>query len=99
MCRTYVEEQIDFPVADVWRDHYYERGLTPYHSPNYAQCRERPMYQMMEQMMERLTTAIEALAYQPQREGYGEPAVPSPPASGRPTGGIDLGDSRNAGGP
>ncbi len=26
---------IDFPVSDIWRDHYYEQGLTTYPSPAY----------------------------------------------------------------
>lgn len=28
-----VEDYIDFPVSDLWRDYYYEVGLTPYPSP------------------------------------------------------------------
>ena len=40
MCRTYVEEMIDFPVSDSWRNHYFDRGLTPHHSPRYRSCRD-----------------------------------------------------------
>ena len=41
MCRDYREDQIDFPVADIWRDHYFDQGLTPFHSPGYRACRDR----------------------------------------------------------
>lgn len=30
---------IDFPVADVWRDHYHAQGLTPYASGRYDKPR------------------------------------------------------------
>lgn len=29
------DDLIDFPVSDIWRDYYYERGLTTYPSPDY----------------------------------------------------------------
>lgn len=29
------DDLIDFPVSDIWRDYYYEQGLTTYPSPNY----------------------------------------------------------------
>ena len=41
MCRTYAEDTIDFRCSDSWRDYYFERGLTPYHSPSYRGCRDR----------------------------------------------------------
>ena len=41
MCRTYVENQIDFRCSDSWQDYYFERGITPFHSPSYRSCTDR----------------------------------------------------------
>lgn len=41
MCRTYVEDFIDFRCSDTYRDHYFEAGQTPFHSPRYRGCRDR----------------------------------------------------------
>jgi len=30
-----MENLIDFPVSDDWRDYYYEKGMTPFPSKNY----------------------------------------------------------------
>lgn len=40
MCRRFVDDMIDFPTSDAFRDHYYEMGLTPHHSPSYSGCRD-----------------------------------------------------------
>ena len=41
MCRTYVEDMIDFFVSDTYRDHYFELMKTPHHSLSYRGCRDR----------------------------------------------------------
>ena len=41
MCRTFVTDLIDFQVSDAWRDHYFEMGLTPFHSSSYRFCKHR----------------------------------------------------------
>lgn len=64
MCRTYVEDMIDFKVSDHWRDHYFENGLTPYHSPAYARCRDRHLARLdsIEALLERLVDVLERRA-------------------------------------
>ena len=41
MCRTYVENLIDFKCSDSWQDYYFEKMMTPFHSPSYRACRDR----------------------------------------------------------
>ncbi len=57
MCRTYTEDTIDFQCSDSWRDHYFERGLTAFHSPGYKGCRDR-----LWDGQERLEEVVRALA-------------------------------------
>ena len=54
MCRTYVEDMIDFPVSDNFRDFYFGKGQSPFHSPTYAKCPER-------QLASTLTAAVRDL--------------------------------------
>ena len=46
-----MDDMIDFPCSDTFRDYFYQRGLTPYPSPSYNSARD-----------ERLAEALESLA-------------------------------------
>ena len=67
MCRTYVDDRIDFPCSDLWKDYYFELGQTPFHSPGYASCRDR-----IDDRLTQLEESIAALA-DVLRDMAGEP--------------------------
>ena len=58
MCRTAVEDMIDFPVSDHWRDYYFEKGLTPHHSPIYTRRPERQLASMLTAAISDLQNAV-----------------------------------------
>ena len=64
MCRTFVEDRIPFRCSDTWRDHYYEQGLTPHHSPGYSRCRDRlaERQESLETTVKELVDAVSGLA-------------------------------------
>ena len=82
MCRTYAEDTIDFRCSDSWRDYYFERGLTPFHSPGYRSCRDR-----LADTVDDIKTAIKEViseAIREPRDTSRDTAGHVPPAGDRP---------------
>ena len=54
-----MEDQIDFPVSNLWRDYYYEVGLTKYPSPGYISGPDRAMLDVLEEISNALKSLLE----------------------------------------
>ena len=65
-----MEDMIDFPVSDTYRDAYYEQGLTRYPSPGYISGRDQAFIDAMHAIVS---------ALQDLREERGGSPFPSPP--------------------
>ena len=70
-----MEDRIDFPVSDTFRNYFYEQGITTYPSPSYISGRDQAFISAMEAIV----SALRDL----QEERVGSP-FPSPPARARP---------------
>jgi hypothetical protein len=70
-----MEDRIDFPVSDTFRNYFYEQGITTYPSPGYISGRDQAFISAMEAIV----SALRDL----QEERVGSP-FPSPPARARP---------------
>ena len=80
MCRTYVENLIDFQCSDTWQDDYFEQGLTPFHSPGYERCRDRldRRVRIIEESIEELATIAHDMSHatSPKDSVYVRPNLP-----------------------
>ena len=70
-----MEDRIDFPVSDTFRNYFYEQGITTYPSPGYISGRDQAFIDAM--------GAIVSALRDLQEERVGSP-FPSPPARARP---------------
>ena len=70
-----MEDRIDFPVSDTFRNYFYEQGITTYPSPSYISGRDQAFIDAM--------GAIVSALRDLQEERVGSP-FPSPPARARP---------------
>ena len=82
-----MEDQIDFPVSNLWRDYYYEVGLTKYPSPGYISGPDRAMLDVLEEISNALKSLLEGdpvlpLRQAPSRPPY-RPPVPPPMEDGK----------------
>ena len=84
MCRTYVEDLIDFPVSDQYRDYYFDKGMTPQHSPKYRACRDR-LADKQEALESRIQELAEAQVRKMDPETVRKVASWQPPARQRYT--------------
>ena len=66
------DDLIDFPVSNLWRDYYYEVGLTAHPSPGYISGPDRAMIEVLSEIRDALTSLLE-----------GEPVLPHRPAPSR----------------
>ena len=64
MCRTYVENLIGFRCSDEWQDYYFEKMMTPFHSPSYPACRDRLAdgYSRLERAIEEIAVSLQDVA-------------------------------------
>ena len=68
------DDLIDFPVSNLWRDYYYEVGLTKYPSPNYISSRDRALLEALADIRDALQSLTGGEAVLPHRP----PPVRSP---------------------
>ena len=82
-----MEDQIDFPVSNLWRDYYYEVGLTAHPSPRYISGPDRAMIEVLSEIRDALPSllgddAVLPLRQAPSRPPY-RPPVPPPMEDGK----------------
>ena len=82
-----MEERIDFPVSNLWRDYYYEVGLTAHPSPGYMSGPDRAMLDVLEEISNALKSllgdeVVLPLRQAPSRPPY-RPPVPPPMEDGK----------------
>ena len=81
------DDLIDFPVSNLWRDFYYETGLTNHPSPNYISSRDRAMLDVLEEISNALKSLLEGDPVLPHREAPSRPPyrppVPPPMEDGK----------------
>ena len=82
-----MEDQIDFPVSNLWRDYYYEVGLTAHPSPRYISGPDRAMIEVLSEIRDALTSLLGDDAVLPHREAPSRPPyrppVPPPMEDGK----------------
>jgi len=82
-----MEDQIDFPVSNLWRDFYYETGLTAHPSPGYISGPDRAMLDVLEEISNALKSLLEGDPVLPHREAPSRPPyrppVPPPMEDGK----------------
>ena len=81
------DDLIDFPVSNLWRDYYYEVGLTAHPSPGYISGPDRAMLDVLEEISNALKSllgdeAVLPLRQAPSRPPY-RPPVPPPMEDGK----------------
>ena len=82
-----MEDRIDFPVSNLWRDYYYETGLTAHPSPGYISGPDRAMIEVLSEIRDALTSLLEGDPVLPHREAPSRPPyrppVPPPAEDGK----------------
>jgi len=75
------DDLIDFPVSNLWRDFYYETGLTNHPSPGYMSGPDRAMLDVLEGISNALKSLLEGDPVLPHREAPSRPPyrLPVPP--------------------
>jgi len=54
-----MEDQIDFACSNLWRDYYYETGLTNHPSPRYISGPDRAMIEVLSEIRDALASLLE----------------------------------------
>ena len=67
-----MEDRIDFACSNLWRDFYYETGVTNHPSPNYISSRDRALLEALADIRDAFTSLL-----------GGEPVLPLRPAPSR----------------
>jgi len=83
-----MSDLIDFAVADVWRDHYYEMGMTQFPSPSYVANRDKALLDTLAAIRDTLEALLEGGAGVPPRSSssraqYRPPPSPPPSTDGK----------------
>ena len=82
-----MEDQIDFACSNLWRDFYYETGLTAHPSPGYMSGPDRAMIEVLSEIRDALTSLLEGDPVLPHREAPSRPPyrppVPPPMEDGK----------------
>ena len=73
------DDLIDFPCSNLWRDFYYETGLTAHPSPGYMSGPDRAMLDVLEEISNALKSLLEGDPVLPHREAPSRPYKPSSP--------------------
>jgi len=77
------DDLIDFPVSNLWRDYYYEVGLTAHPSSGYISGPDRAMIEVLSEIRDALTSLLGDEAVLPLRQApsrpYRPPSKPAPP--------------------
>jgi len=81
------DDLIDFPCSNLWRDFYYETGLTAHPSPGYISGPDRAMLDVLEEISNALKSLLEGDPVLPHREAPSRPPyrppVPPPMEDGK----------------
>ena len=87
-----MEDQIDFACSNLWRDFYYETGLTNHPSPNYISSRDRALLEALADIRDAFTSLLGDDAVLPRRQAPSRPPYrpPTPPPSEEGKRGIPL---------
>ena len=82
-----MEDRVDFPCSNLWRDFYYETGLTNHPSPGYMSGPDRAMLDVLEGISNALKSLLEGDPVLPHREAPSRPPyrppVPPPMEDGK----------------
>ena len=82
-----MEDQIDFACSNLWRDFYYETGLTNHPSPNYISSRDRALLAALADIRDAFTSLLEGEPVLPRRQAPSRPPyrppVPPPMEDGK----------------
>ena len=82
-----MEDGIDFACSYLWRDFYYETGLTNHPSPGYISGPDRAMIEVLSEIRDALTSLLEGEPVLPHREAPSRPPyrppVPPPMEDGK----------------
>ena len=82
-----MEDRIDFACSNLWRDYYYEVGLTAHPSPGYISGPDRAMLDVLEEISNALKSLLEGDPVLPHREAPSRPPyrppVPPPAEDGK----------------
>ena len=81
-----MEDQIDFACSNLWRDYYYETGLTNHPSPNYISSRDRALLEALADIRDAFTSLLEGEPVLPHRQAPSrpyKPPVPPPAEEGK----------------
>jgi hypothetical protein len=87
-----MEDQIDFACSNLWRDFYYETGLTNHPSPNYISSRDRALLDALADIRDAFTSLLEGEPVLPHRQAPSRPFYkpPTPPPTEDGKRGIPL---------
>ena len=86
-----MEDRIDFTCSNLWRDFYYETGLTNHPSPNYMSSRDRALLEALADIRDAFTSLLEGEPVLPHRQAPSRPYKPPvPPSSEEGKRGIPL---------
>jgi len=81
------DDLIDFACSNLWRDFYYETGLTAHPSPGYISGPDRAMLDVLEEISNALKSLLEGDPVLPHREAPSRPPyrppVPPPMEDGK----------------
>ena len=80
-----MEDGIDFACSNLWRDFYYETGLTNHPSPRYISGPDRAMLDVLEEISNALKSLLEGDPGLPHREAPSRPPYRPPPKPAPPT--------------
>ena len=82
-----MEDRIDFACSNLWRDFYYETGLTAHPSLGYISGPDRAMLDVLEEISNALKSLLEGDPVLPHREAPSRPPyrppVPPPMEDGK----------------
>jgi len=79
------DDLIDFPVSNLWRDYYYETGLTAHPSAGYMSGPDRAMLDVLEEISNALKSLLEGDPVLPHREAPSRPPYRPLPRPAPPT--------------
>jgi len=74
-----MEDGIDFACSNLWRDFYYETGLTNHPSPGYMSGPDRAMIEVLSEIRDALASLLGDEAVLPLRQAPSRPYKPSSP--------------------
>jgi len=75
-----MEDGIDFACSYLWRDFYYETGLTNHPSPGYISGPDRAMIEVLSEIRDALTSLLEGEPVLPHRQAPSRPPYRPPTA-------------------